>query len=142
MDARHGRGWSTSGQSPCNKPSHADDVKCFIHGPCNTSETASGADLLDEVELLRRWGAPVFDLDGGEDCELLSDVLGADGDGGETDEVRTAFAEAIADEAALLVLECSGVVAEEARCATANSKANSVLNRQLIRTASAAALVR
>lgn len=66
------------------------------------------------MELLRRRNAAIFDFDGGEHCQLLSDVLGADGDGRVADEVGAAFAEAVADQATLLVLECSGVVAEQA----------------------------
>lgn len=117
-----------------NNLSHSDDGLSVVDRAGDAGEATSGPDLLDEVELLRCGGAPVFDLDGGEDRELLPDVLGADGDGGVADEIGTTFAEAVADEATLLVFECSGVVAEEARCATSNSKANSVLNCGLIRT--------
>ena len=84
---RHGKG--ARGQRPVgrNTCSHAEDGLGIRHRPCNAREPASGLDLRDEVELLRRGGAAVFDLDGSEHGELLPHHVRGDGDGAVADEI-------------------------------------------------------
>jgi hypothetical protein len=111
-------------------------------GPGDASEATSCLDLGDEVELFRRGGAAIFDLDSGEDGKLLADHVGGDGDGAVADEIGAALAEPVAHQAAGWVFERPGVVTKEAGATTADCEADVVLDCQLIRTPSAGVLGR
>lgn len=137
MDGGHTKGAGAARPARCNRPSQAEDGLSVRDGPGQASQAASGLDSLQEPQLLWGGGAPVFDLDGGEDRKPPAHHVWGDGDGAVADEVGAALAEPVVHQAAVLVFESSGVVTKEAGVATAGREADSVLDGQLIRTPAA-----